>query len=158
MIQSLDSPRLKLITRKINGINSIHKMSYQQEIKSLIERYIQTLKNINNKILPEKVIGHFERTTEIKELINGEQPENYRMFIEYLNQEGQHFGRSFPENPEEEKCEKEFQKFKDSIKLIIQGMTANERLYFFGYLDEYENLRPIERSARETIELKLFLR
>jgi hypothetical protein len=37
-------------------------------------------------------------------------------------------------------------------------MTANERLYFLGYLDEYENLRPIERSAREEIELKLFMK
>lgn len=44
------------------------------------------------------------------------------------------------------------------MKSIIQGMTVNERLYFFGYLDEYESLRTIQRSAREEIELKLFIK
>lgn len=36
-------------------------------------------------------------------------------------------------------------------------MTVNERLYFFGYLNDYENLKPNEQSAREEIEFKLFI-
>ena len=111
-----------------------------------------------NGIRPKKVSEHLERIDEIILIIGGKQPEDYKQLIEWLNQEGRNFGLSFPENPAEEKCEVEFWRLKDSIKEIIQRMTANERLYFFGYLDEYEKLKPIERSAREEIELKLFMK
>jgi hypothetical protein len=104
------------------------------------------------------VITHLEKTNNILQIIKGHGPEDYRQLIEWLNQEGRNFGWSFPENLEVEKCEAEFWRLKDSIKRITQGMTANERLYFFGYLDEYEKLEPIERSAREEIKLKLFMK
>ena len=104
------------------------------------------------------MVSHLEKTNHILKIIDGQQPENYKQLIEYLNQEGRNFGWSFPKNTEEEKCETDFWKLKDSMKSIIQGMTVNERLYFFGYLDEYESLRTIQRSAREEIELKLFIK
>jgi hypothetical protein len=143
-----------LITRKINEINSIYKMSYQQEIKSILDRYIQTLENIDKKALHKKVIEHLAKTIQIKVLINEDRPENYRMLIEYLSQEGRNFGWSFPESTEEEICEKEFWKLEESIKSIVQGMTVNERLYFFGYLDEYENLKP-SINCRSSLQHRL---
>lgn len=133
-------------------------MSYHRRIQNLLKIHVRNLENIGKKeVLQEKVLKHLEKTIQILEIIKEERPENYKTIIEYLYQEGRNFGLSFPESSEEEICEKEFWKLKESMKLIIQGMTANERLYFFGYIDEYENLKPIERSARKNIELKLFM-
>ena len=134
-------------------------MSYHRTIQNQLTIHVRNLKNIGEKeVLQEKVLKHLEKTIQILEIIKGERPENYKTIIEYLHQEGRNFGWSFPESSEEEICEKEFWKLKESMKSFIQGMTANERLYFFGYLDDYENLKPIERSARENIELKLFMK
>jgi hypothetical protein len=134
-------------------------MSYHRTIQNHLTIHVQNLENIGKKeVLHDKVLRHLEKTIQILELIKGERPENYKTIIEYLYQEGRNFGWSFPESSEEEICEKEFWKLKESMKLMIQGMTANERLYFFGYLDEYKNLKQIERSARENIELKLFMK
>ena len=134
-------------------------MSYHRRILNHLTIHVRNLENIGKKeAIQEKVLRHLEKTIQILEIIKGERPEYYKTFIEYLYQEGRNFGWSFPESSEEEMCEKEFWKLKESMKSIIQGMTANERLYFFGYLDEYENLKPIERSARENIELKLFMK
>lgn len=134
-------------------------MTYHQDIEKNLKSHVRNIENIGeNETRPKKVNTHLARTNEIIKIIEGQRPEDYRQLIEWLNQEGRNFGWSFPENPEEEKCETEFWRLKDSIKRITQGMTANERLYFFGYLDEYEKLKPIERSAREEIELKLFMK
>lgn len=134
-------------------------MSYHRRIQNHLTIHVRNLESIGKEeVLPEKVLRHFEKTIQILKIINGERPAYYKTLIEYLDQEGRNFGWSFPESTEEEKCEKEFWKLKNSMKSIIQGMTANERLYFFGYSDEYENLKPIERSARENIELKLFMK
>ncbi|UBZ10712.1 hypothetical protein LDL79_00975 [Leeuwenhoekiella palythoae] len=101
---------------------------------------------------------YLDKANTILHIIDSQRPEDYRQLIEWLNQQGRNFGWSFPKNSDEDTFETEFWRLKDSIKRITQGMTLNERLYFFGYLDEYEKLRPIERSAREEIELKLFMK
>src|SRR6478735_7753950 len=124
-------------------------MTYHKDIKKNIESYVQNLESIGSReSLPKKVLNHFERTVQILNTINGQKPEDYKHLIEYLNQEGRNFGWSYPENLEEEKCETEFWKLKDNIKSIVQRMNVNERLFFFGYLADYDNLKPIERSAR----------
>lgn len=134
-------------------------MSYHRRIYRNLKTHFQNLKNIGKKeILQEKVLTHFENTKKILEIVKGKKPIHYRAFIDYLYQETRNFGCSFPERIQEEKCEKEFWKFKESIRKIILEMNTNERLYFFGYFEEYERIKPIERSAREMIELKLFLR
>ena len=134
-------------------------MIYYQDIQNNLKSHVRNLESIGEKEkLPKNVVSHLEKTNHILKIIDGQQPENYKQLIEYLNQEGRNFGWSFPKNTEEEKCETDFWKLKDSMKSIIQGMTVNERLYFFGYLDEYESLRTIQRSAREEIELKLFIK
>tara|TARA_R110002167_G_C12349861_1_gene622069 strand:+ start:61 stop:465 length:405 start_codon:yes stop_codon:yes gene_type:complete len=134
-------------------------MTYYQDIQNNLKSHVRNLESIGEKEkLPKNVVSHLEKTNHILKIIDGQQPENYKQLIEYLNQEGRNFGWSFPKNTEEEKCETDFWKLKDSMKSIIQGMTVNERLYFFGYLDEYEGLRTIQRSAREEIELKLFIK
>mgnify|MGYP005750159811 CR=1 FL=1 len=134
-------------------------MNYHQDIEKNLKSHVRNIENIGEKeTRPKKVTTHLERTNEIIKIIEGQRPEDYRQLIEWLNQEGRNFGWSVPENSEEEKCETQFWILKDSIKRISQGMTANERLYFFGFLDEYEKLKPIERSNREEIELNLFTR
>ncbi len=134
-------------------------MTYHQEIQNSVKLYVRNLEGIGEKeTRPRKVNIHLEKTFQVLKIIERARPEDYKKLIEFLDQEGSNFGWSFPENLEEEKCETYFWKFKDSIKSIIQGMTANERLYFFDYLDEYEKLKPFERSAREEIELRLFMK
>jgi hypothetical protein len=134
-------------------------MTYYRDIENNLKSHVRNIENISEKgVRPKKVTAHLNKTNEILQIIESQRPEDYRQLIEWLNQEGRNFGWSFPENPEEENCETEFWRLKDSIQRIVQGMTANERLYFFGYLDEYEKLEPIERSAREEIELKLFMK
>ena len=134
-------------------------MTYFENIKNSLKSHFEKINEIGlREDLPKKVIEHFDRTSEILNEIEGNKPENYRMLIEYLNNESRRFGWSFPENPEEEKCETDYWKLNDLIKKIVKSMTINERLYFFGYLDEYENLKPIQKSERDNIELKLFIK
>jgi hypothetical protein len=134
-------------------------MTYYENIKNNLKAHLLILEKISEREdLPKKVSEHFDNTSQILNEIGGQKPENFRLLIEYINNESRRFGWSFPENSDEEKCETDFWKLKDSIKRIVQGMTANERLHFFGYLEEYENLKPIQRSERENIELKLFMR
>ena len=134
-------------------------MDYHQSIQNALKIHITYLEQIDDKeFLPEKVLEHLVNTIQTLGIIRKKRPKDYKMLIEYLYQEGRKFGWSFPENLEEEKCENKFWEIKKSIKSIIQGMTMNERLYFFGYLDEYEGLNSVERSAREKIELKLFMK
>lgn len=134
-------------------------MTYNRDIENNLKSHVRNIENIGEKgVRPKKVNTHLEKTNKILQIIDRQRPEDYRQLIEWLNQEGRNFGWSFPENSEEDKCETEFWRLKDSIQRVVQSMTANERLYFFGYLDEYEKLKPIERSAREEIELKLFMK
>ena len=134
-------------------------MTYYENIQNNLKSHLRILEKISEREdLPKKVNEHLDKTSQILNEIGGQKPENFRMLIEYINNESRRFGWSFPENSDEEKCETDFWKLKDSIKKIVQGMTTNERLYFFGYLEEYENLKPIQRSERENIELKLFMR
>jgi hypothetical protein len=134
-------------------------MTYYENIQNNLKAHLLILEKISEREdLPKKVSEHFDNTSQILNEIGGQKPENFRLLIEYINNESRRFGWSFPENSDEEQCETDFWKLKDSIKRIAQGMTVNERLYFFGYLEEYENLKPIQRSERENIELKLFMR
>ena len=134
-------------------------MSYHKDIKKCLDIHIHKLESLApEKQVSEKVIGHFEQTEKVLNNISRQRPEDYRLLIEYLDNEGRRFGWSYPEDKNEEACEASFWRLKDSIKEIIQGMTKNERLYFFGYLEEYENLNSKHRSDKEKIELKLFMK
>lgn len=77
--------------------------------------------------------------------------------IEYLNDEGRYFGWSFPENEKEETCENSFWNLKEKTKKLVGGMTGNERLFYFGYIDEFENLPSSHKSAKDEILRKLFM-
>ena len=134
-------------------------MNYQQEIQKELQLYSQCLENNTEKeVLSTNVQEHLDRTFQIQKIIEGKRPEDYRQLIEYLYEEGRRFGWSYSENSDQEKRESDFWRFKDRIRTIVEGMSVHERLYFFGFLDEYENLKPIQRSAREEIEVKLFLK
>ena len=134
-------------------------MTYQQKIKKELQLYSQRLGNNKEKeALSTNAQEHLDRTFQVLKIIEGQTPEDYRQLIEYLYEEGRRFGWSYSENSDEEKRESDFWRLKDRIRTIAQGMTVNERLYFFGFLDEYENLKPIQRSTREGIEVKLFLK
>lgn len=135
------------------------KMSYYKDIENCLDIHLHDLESLAPKDqLSEKVISHFEQTEKVLNNITRQRPEDYRLLIEYLYNEGRRFGWSYPEDKDEEACETSFWRLKDSIKEIIEGMTGNERLYFFGYLEEYENLNPKHRSEKEKIELKLFMK
>lgn len=134
-------------------------MTYHQDIANSLKSYVCNIENIGEEgVRPQNVNTYLDKANTILHIIDRQRPEDYRQLIEWLNQQGRNFGWSFPKNSDEDTFETEFWRLKDSIKRITQGMTLNERLYFFGYLDEYEKLRPIELSAREEIELKLFMK
>jgi len=134
-------------------------MIYHEDIHNSLKHHIQILENLGNRdTLPKKVTEHLNISLKVLNEIEYRQPENYRQLIEYLNNEGRNFGWSYPENSEEEKCETYFWKLTESIKMIIQKIPFNERLHFFGYLDDYKNLKPNQKNDRENIEVKLFMK
>lgn len=134
-------------------------MTYDVDIKKGFDSYIQTLEGFVQEAQPTDMLRrHLQSALTVSKGIEVGQPENYRQLIEYIAQVSHDYGWSFPVNTIEEACETSFYSFRDTMERIIGGMTLNERLYFFGYLDEYENLKPIERSARERIELLLFMK
>ncbi len=133
-------------------------MNYHTTLEKHLNSHILEIKKAILEENPsEKVNEHLNETLSVKNEINGQRPEDYRKLIEYLYNEGRRFGWSYSENPLETKCETSFWNLNNSIKKIIQSITLNERLYFFGYLNEYEKLNPEQRSKREHIEHKLFL-
>lgn len=136
-------------------------MSYFEDIKSILKGHIEIIKSISpinlNDSSQNKIENHFKRSVAINEQIDKEEPKKLKEFIEYLNNEGRYFGWSFPENEKEETCENSFWNLKEKAKNIIGGMIGNERLYFFGYLDEFENLPSTHKSAKDDILRKLFM-
>ena len=133
-------------------------MNYHTEIeKNLDSHIIEIEKTVKEEKSSDKLIQRLNETLSVRTDINGQRAEDYRKLIEYLYNEGRRFGWSYSEKRIEEKCETSFWNFSNSIKEIVQSMTKNERLYFFGYINEYEKLKPEERSKREHIEHKLFL-
>ncbi|UII79168.1 hypothetical protein [Flagellimonas sp. CMM7] len=133
-------------------------MSYSIDIEILLDTYIVELTRISKENqLDQRVEDHLNRTTEVRKEIASQKPENNRNLIEHLDKEGRMFGWSYPENSDQEKCENLFWNFKNSIKSIVIGMTINERLFFFGYIEEYESINPKHISKRERIEEILFM-
>lgn len=136
-------------------------MSYLEDIKSSLKEHIDILKSISlinlNATSRKKIESHLKRSVVINEQIDKEEPQKLRELIEYLNDEGRYFGWSFPENEKEETCENSSWNLKEKTKKLIGGMTGNERLYYFGYIDEFENLPTTHKSAKDEILRKLFM-
>ncbi len=134
-------------------------MTYEEHIDQLINSHIEGLLAIEeNSTLSSKVSTHITRTKEIQKRIQSKQPKDYRHLIEYLHSESRMFGWSYPEDTIEEKCEVSYQQFWKSIRELIGGMTGNERLIFFGYVEDYDKLSLKMKSAREEIRIKLFMK
>lgn len=136
-------------------------MGYFEEIKSGLKDHIDYIKSISTEDLrPEsvmKIARHLQSSIATNEIVDTEEPKKLRQFIDYLEKEGRSFGRSFPENKSEEACESSFWTFKDKMRKMIGGMTANKRLYYFGYLEEFENLSSTHKSAKDEILIRLFM-
>jgi hypothetical protein len=132
-------------------------MSYFKFIKAELQKHISLLKSIENDSQNSKLENHLSESLRIDSELSYESPEKLKCFIEYLSKEGRNFGWSFPENRIEEDCENSFWNMKNQIKKLIGGMTVNERLYYFGYLGEYENLPINHKSERNNILVKLFI-
>jgi hypothetical protein len=140
-------------------------LSYFEDIKSSLKDHINILRSISlinlNDISRKKIESHLKRSVVISVVINEqidkEEPQKLKELIEYLNDEGRYFGWSFPENEKEEMCENSFWNLKEKTKKLVGGMTGNERLYYFGYIDEFENLPSTHKSAKDEILIKLFM-
>jgi len=133
-------------------------MSYFDTIKTSLKNHITFLELIEvDENQNQKVDNHLKISLEIDKLLSAETPEKLKEFIEYLSQEGRNFGWSFPLNKSEDECENSFLNLKNQMKRMIGGMTVNERLYYFGYLDEFEKLPSKHKTARDNILEKLFI-
>lgn len=133
-------------------------MNYSEDIKKHLEFHLSALENIQGNESSDKFTQHLNRTLLALNEVNSKKSENLRTVIEYLENESRHFGWSFPENPSEEKSESSFWELKKRIEEIIKSMAINERLSYFGYLEDYEKLAPHERSAKEQIERLLYIK
>lgn len=136
-------------------------MSYFEEIKSIFKEHIDLVKMIPlqdlNKTSQKKIESHLKSSSDINESVDREEPEKLKKFIDYLENEGRFFGWSFPENEKEEICENSFWNLKSRMQSLIEGMTGNERLFYFGYLDEFESITSTQKSAKDAILRKLFM-
>ena len=132
-------------------------MSYFITIKTELQNHISNLNSIRIDSKNSKLENHLNQSISVYNDLSYESPEKLKRFIEYLSQEARCVGWSFPENAIEEDCEKSFWNMKNQIKKLIGGMTVNERLYFFGFLEEYEKLPSSHMSARNAILEKLFI-
>jgi hypothetical protein len=136
-------------------------MNYFEEIKLGMKEHIDSISSISLQDLTptsrKKIENHLNSTLEVNIVVDNEDPQKMKKVIEYLEQEGRSFGWSFPENKKEELCEDSFWNLKNKLKKLIGGMTVNERVYYFGYHTEFENIPPNDKSAREEIFLKLFV-
>jgi len=133
-------------------------MTYEEQIIQFLNSHIQNLMiSKESSDFPKKVDRHIDRTNKIHSIIKNQRPEDYRQLIEYLHSESRKIGWSYPENIIEENCEDSFRQLWNSMKNLIVGMTGNERLYFFGYIKDYDKLSLNLKSARNEIRLKLFM-
>lgn len=136
-------------------------MRYFEEIKSAIKEHLDLLNSISledlNQTSRKKIENHINFSVEVNINVDKEDPQKLKEVIEYLEIEGRNFGWSFPENPKEELCEESFLILKSKMKKLIGRMTGNERLHYFGYFNEFENLLPNHKSARDKILMKLFM-
>lgn len=110
-----------------------------------------------NQTSRTKIEMHINASINVNKAIDTEDPQKLKQLIEYLAMEGRGFGWSFPENPKEERCERSFWDLNDKMKQLIGGMTRKERLSYFGYLKEFENIPAAHKSARDEILLKLYM-
>jgi hypothetical protein len=134
-------------------------MNYFEDIKKHLEFHLSALENIiQRNESSDKFTQHLNRTLLVVNEVSSKKSENHRTVIEYLENESRNFGWSFPENPSEEKSESSFWELKKRIEEIIKSMAINERLSYFGYLEDYEKLAPHERSAKEQIERLLYIK
>ena len=134
-------------------------MDYFSDLKRLLDSHIANLKSIApTEQLNKRIVQHLNRTIDVAKEIALQEPKKSRLLIEYLENESRTFGWSYPENLKEEKCEDSFWQLKNSLEIIIGSMTVNERLYFFGYLDDYEKLNPKHNSDKERIRRMLFIK
>lgn len=136
-------------------------MSYFEEIKWHLKEHINCLESIlkinPSEIENNKIVNHLNETKLVNNMVVSDEPKDLKFFIEYLERESRKFGWSFPENKIEELFEKSFWELQEKIKKLIGGMSANERLYCFGFLEEFEKLPINHTSAREAILIKLFI-
>ena len=119
--------------------------------------FLKTLSDSNLNNINEKVRKHIETSNRTNNAIDAEEPDKLKILIEYLALESRGFGWSFPENELEKLCESSFWTMLDKIKNLIGGMTLNERLYYFGYSEEFEKIPVKHKSDRDRILHKLFV-
>lgn len=136
-------------------------MSYFEDIKSSLNEHIENLKTLSlvnlNVTSRKKIESHLNRSIILNNQIDKEEPIKLKNFIEYLNDEGRYFGWSFPENEKEEGCETSFWNLKKRSQKLIGKMTGNERLYYFGYIEEFEKLPTAHKAEKDEILRKLFM-
>ena len=134
-------------------------MTYHAEIKKHLVQHLYAIENsIKGNESSDKATQHLNRTLLVLNEVELTKSDKQRIVVEYLENESRNFGWSFPENPSEEKIEDSFWGLKNSIEGIIKSMSINERLSYFGYLEDYKKLTPNERSAREHIERLLYIK
>lgn len=150
-----------LENKKLLQMPCIEDMYYFLQIKSFLKDHIELIKSISTDNESEnsrrKIKTHLDSTVNVNETVDEEEPQKLRKIIEYLHTESRFFGWSFPENDKEERCENSFWELKQKIEKLVRGMTGNERLYYFGYLEDWDNLLPHQKSARDEIRIKLFM-
>lgn len=135
-------------------------MSYFQRIKFDFEKHIESIESLVNSNINEispKVKNHYDASKKTNSFLNSEDPKKLKLFIEYIATESRGFGWSFPENNIEDLCENSFWEMKNNIKNIVGGMTVIERLFYFGYLEEFEKIPQTHKSDRDRILQNLFI-
>ena len=106
----------------------------------------------------EKILRHLAAAESANKMLDRETSEKCKNIIEFLHSESRSFGWSFRENPAEEVCENAFRIFEKRITRLVGGMSVNERLHYFGYLEEFEKLIRAHPSAGDEILRKLFVK
>ena len=135
-------------------------MNYFENVKSNLQdhiRLLETLVKSSDNGINQKIKNHYEASKNINNSVNFEDPKKLKLLIEYVATESRGFGWSFPENNIEELCEDSFWEMKNKLKRIVGGMTVNERLYYFGYFQEFENIPSTHKSDKDRILQNLFV-
>lgn len=131
-------------------------MNYFDTIKSVLNDHILYLESLSTDN-DTKAKNHLEKSSKIDAFLSHETPEKMRDFIDYLSNEARGFGWSYPNNETEDLCEISFWNMHSIVKKLICGMSGNERLYYFGYLEEFEKIPIKHKSDRDRILSKLFM-